>query len=140
MTKAKLPEMWATVVQAACDMVNASGHNQHALGRRYYRDFEAFVRGQARRRRSHPWVLEALADFTEDNRKAIGLYRKALRLARRKGLGGQTLLLELAKRHFELRGGRPLARRYLSASLAEARRRQDRDVVKEALKIRVANE
>ena len=138
MTRAKFPEMWATVVQAAGDMTNASGRNQRALGRKHYRELEALVRSQVRRRRSHAWVLETLADFTENNRKAVGLYRKALRLARLQGLAGHTILLELAKRHFEIRGGKSLARRYLSASLSEARRRHDRDVVKEALEVQVA--
>ena len=101
-------------------IVEASSKDDRRAGRDAYRRLSAFVRDQTRRRRSHPYIIEALADFTETGQKAIALYRRALRLARRRGIPGQTILLELARHQFAIKGGQRLARRYLRASLEEA--------------------
>jgi hypothetical protein len=127
--------VWEAVAQLACDITNATGRNQHALARRRYRELEAYTREQARRHLSHPFLLETLADFTDSNRKAVSLYRKALRLSTRLGEPKQSILFELARRHLALPKGRVLARRYLVAALAEAKRRRDRTVFKQAAQL-----
>ena len=123
-------DQWEILHELSWQIVDASGSNHRKAEREAYRRLARFVREQARQRRSHPFIIEALADFTDDDRKAIQLYRRALRLARRRGFPRQTILLELARRHFAIKGRRRLARRYLRAALEEAFRRRDRDTVK----------
>ena len=132
--------VWEAVAQLACDITNASGRNQHALAKRRYRELEAYTNEQIRHRRSHPFLLETLADFTEGNYKAVSLYRRALRLSTRLGEPKQSILLELARRNIAVPRRRAVARRYLTAALAEARRRLDRDVVKQAAQLLRATE
>jgi len=128
-------DQWEVLHDLSWQIVEASSKDDRRAGRDAYRRLSAFVRDQTRRRRSHPYIIEALADFTETGQKAIALYRRALRLARRRGIPGQTILLELARHQFAIKGGQRLARRYLRASLEEAFRMRDRDTVKGGLEL-----
>ena len=83
-----------------------------------------FIDEKARRHESHPWLLETLADFTENDKQAIRIYKRALRLATMNALPRQTILLELGRRTLEIAGRRRAASRYLTAALAEAKRRR----------------
>lgn len=131
-------DQWEAVAQLGCDIVNASRIDDQEAARRHYRRLEAYVRGQVENGRSNAFILESLGDFTHDNRKAIALYRRALTMARRRGTAGQTILLELGKRHLELKGKLSLAKRYLRAAWFEARRRGDREVASQAMQLATA--
>lgn len=125
-------QTWGIVTDLACDIANASIKDDAAGGRKAYQRLKAFVDERTRQHKSHPWFLETLADFTADNRRAISLYRRALGLANRAGLPKHTLLLELGRRHLNVRGKRAVATRYLASALAEAKRRRAHDSSVEA--------
>lgn len=118
--------------RVASEIVDANWRRQWQARRRLIEELAAYVERRARQGRSNPMVIEALADFTFDNRRAIPIYRRALRVARSRRMGGQTILLELARRYLEDRPAPALVLRYARASLSEARRRRDKDCAEQA--------
>jgi hypothetical protein len=79
--------------------------------------------------REHPFLWETLADFTTDDRVAIGFYQRALALAEQMGaLEYQaSIRLELALRHLEL-DEHAIACAYALAADEQARELDDLDL------------
>lgn len=71
---------------------------------RLHGELREFCHAMADAGRDHPFLWETLADFTRDDRVAIGLYQRALLQVRQLGSAEAeaSIFMELAQRHVEL--------------------------------------
>lgn len=71
---------------------------------RLHGELREFCHAMAEAGRDHPFLWETLADFTRDDRVAVGLYLRALQQVRQLGTaeGEVSICMELAQRHVEL--------------------------------------
>jgi hypothetical protein len=126
------PDLFARVHEFALDLTNASESGDDILYDFHYEALLAYFQEQPRRSRSHPFLTEALADYTEDPTAAVQLYRLALGEA--KAFPEETThtkLISLADRLAELGQLEP-AQVCLLAGRPEPIRRGDEFWVEEA--------
>ena len=102
-------------------MTNATCADDVPLYDSLYQQLLAFYEDQSRRGTLHPFVVETLADYTEDRQKALCFYREALTISE-SDEPRYTILISMAERMIEI-GER---------DQAEAEGRSDSDSVAEA--------
>lgn len=128
-----IPEdIYERVHELALGMVNASAAEDPPLRDSFYQNLLSYFHEQAEAGRSHPFLTEALADFTEDATKSATYFRLALEQS--KGVPDEPLhtkMISLAERLIEL-GLCEHAEAYLRDGRAEAVRLADADSVKDA--------
>src|SRR6266850_6059086 len=119
------PDVYERVHELALAIVNASEAGDDALHDSHCQALRAYFDEQLSVGRSHPFLTEALADYTDDTAEAIRLYELALDQAR--GFPDEpthTKMISLAEQLIEL-GRREQAEAYLRDGRAEAVRRGD---------------
>ena len=124
------PDVYDKVADLACGMTNATCADDAALHDSLYEQLLGFYADQGRRGALHPFVVESLADYTNDLQEALRLYREALAISEADE-PRYTILISMAERLIEL-GDRDQAEACLRDGRAEADGRNDSDYVAEA--------
>jgi hypothetical protein len=71
-------DIYIRVREIAVDMVNASSAGDTVLQASLYAAFRVYCQEISAAQRSHPFLTESLADFTDDDEEAVRLYRLAI--------------------------------------------------------------
>ncbi len=95
------------------------------------RKLEEFHDEQRRAGHWHPWLTEALADFTKDRSKAVDLYKRALEEAKELWEPAQSILISLGATLHEL-GQTEQAEAFVRDGRAEAQDEGDEYAVEKA--------
>ncbi len=126
------PDIYERVHELAVAIVNASAAGDDALNASLTQSLRVYYDEQAALGRSHPFLTEAMADFTSDATEAVRLYKLSIEQA---GVfldePTHTKMISLARELIEL-GQAEQAEAHLQDARAEAVRRKDADGVKEA--------
>ena len=118
-------DIYRRVHELAVAITNASEAGDDALHDSLCLTLRAFYDEQASLGRSHPFLTEAMADYTDDGAEAVRLYQLALEQARTlSDEPTHTKMISLAQQLVEL-GHREEAEAYLRDGRAEAVRRED---------------
>ena len=126
------PDIYARVHELALGMVNSTEAGDAALNEHHYESLLRYYRELTESGRAHPFLTEALADFTEDVATSVFYYRLALEQARMQPNEPlHTKMISLAERLIEL-GLREQAEAYLRDGRAEAVKVADADSIKNA--------
>jgi hypothetical protein len=107
-------EEWQAVADAALPLVNATFAGDDVLRDSLFLELAEILSGLRQRHGDHPVLLETLADYTDDDAERIRLYRQAIDIAVRHGIGTYTIRLSLALLLFD-RGEKAAARAELEA-------------------------
>ena len=119
------PDIYERVHELAVAIVNASGADDDALHDSLCQTLRAYYDEQASLGRSHPFLTEAIADYTDDATEAVRLYELSLEQARTfPDEPTHTKMISLAQQFMEL-GRTEQAEAYLRDGRAEAVRRGD---------------
>jgi hypothetical protein len=126
------PEMYERVHELALAITNASEAGDAVLYDSLCQTLRAYYDEQANSGRSHPFLTEAIADYTDDAAEAVRLYELALEQARTfPDEPTYTKMISLAE-HFIGLGRKEQAEAYLRDGRAEAARRGDTFWVEDA--------
>ena len=126
------PDIYERVYELALSMVNASEVEDTSLHAFFYQNLLSYFHELAEAGRSHPFLTEALADFTEDAATSVTYFRLALEQTKSFPYEPlHTKMISLAERLIEL-GFREQAEAYLRDGRADAVRLADADSVKQA--------
>jgi hypothetical protein len=119
------PDIYGRVQELALAITNASEAGEVALNTALSQRLRVYFDTQAAGGRSHPFLTEAVADYTDDATEAARLYQLALAQACAfPAEPTHTKMISLAERLIEL-GRRESAEEYLRDGRAEAVRRAD---------------
>lgn len=131
------PEMYERVRELALAITNATLADDDALADSHFHQLLAYHEEMQRAGTSHPFLLETLADYTDDDREALRIYQRALVMSREWGQEEptQTILVGMAERWLEL-GNEELVEACLRSAYDEAFSRGDADVLKEIEELR----
>lgn len=126
-------DLYDQVRELATEITNATMADDVALAESLYQRLLAFQEGQAAAGRSHPFLVETLADYTDDASQALRYYEQALAMSRQMASDEptHTILIGIGTRLIEL-GQREQAEAFIRDGRAEAVRRSDLDAVNEA--------
>jgi hypothetical protein len=125
-------DIYERVYELALAITNASEAGDDALCDSLCQTLRAFYDEQASVERSHPFLTEAMADYTADAPEAVRLYQLALEQACAfPDEPTHTKMISLAEQLIEL-GRREQAEAYLRDGRAEAVRRKDTFWVEDA--------
>ena len=127
------PDVYNQVADLACGMTNATCAEDAALCASLYQQLLAFYEDQRQQGALHPFVVESLADYTDDLVEAVAFYREALAISE-PDEPRYTILISMAERLIVL-GEREQAEACLRDGRAEAEDRKDTDYVAEAERI-----
>ena len=117
--------MYERVHELALAITNASEAGDIALHDSLCQTLRLYYDEQTSLGRSHPFLTEAMADYTDDASEAVSLYELALEQARAfPDEPTPTKLISLAEQFIEL-GHKKQAEAYLRDGRAEAARRGD---------------
>ena len=126
------PDMYDRVEELALAIVGATEAGDDVLHEVHCQALREYYEEQLGLGRSHPFLTEAMADYTIDEREAARLYRLALEQARDvPGESTHTKAICLADRLIEL-GQTEQAEAHLRDGRAEALRRGEMDWVQDA--------
>ena len=126
------PDIYERVHELALAIVNATEAGDDALEDSLCQTLRSYFEEQAISGRSHPFLTEAVADYTHDAAEAVCLYELALEQARAfPDEPTHTKMISLAQRLIELGRGEQ-AEAYLRDGRAEAIRRKDADWIRDA--------
>ncbi|MBI5387461.1 MAG: hypothetical protein HZA90_22610 [Verrucomicrobia bacterium] len=126
------PDIYERVRGFAVAIANATEAGDDVLHDVHCRALRAYYDEQASRGCSHPFLTEAMADFTEDVTDAVRLYELALEESQAfPDEPKHTKMISLAERLAEL-GRTELAEAYLRDGRAEAVRRGDTHWIQDA--------
>lgn len=97
-------DIHARVVELTDTLLHAGQSGDAEAAEAAYRALADYGHAVAAEGRDHPFLWETLADFTGDDRIAIGFYLRALPLATAAGADGYaaSIYLALAERHSNL--------------------------------------
>jgi hypothetical protein len=119
------PDIYERVHELAVAIVNASGADDEALHDSLCQTLHGYYDEQTSSGRSHPFLTEAMADYTDDAAEAVRLYELSLEQARAfPDEPTHTKRISLAEKFIEL-GRKEQAEAYLRDGRAEAVRRGD---------------
>lgn len=126
------PDIYDRVQKLALGITNATEAADGVLRKRYYLQLKEFHAEQTRAGQPHPFITEALADYTDDPEEAVRLYRESIALAMEfPDEPLHTKHIALARCLAEL-GLKEQAEAHLTDGRAEAIRRDDPYWVREA--------
>jgi hypothetical protein len=126
-------DIYKHVVELAAEITNATMADDDALADSLYQRLRVYHEEQLAAGGSHPFIIETLADYTDDPAHALGYYEQALAMSRQM-TGDEpthTIIICLGERLIEL-GRREQAEAFIRDGLAEAIRRGDRDWIQNA--------
>ena len=115
----------------ACSLTNAFMADDDVLYETHYRALKEYYLEQTRLGALHPFLIETLADYTEDTKEALKYYEQALDLSRAAGEPMHTIMVDMAVRLHEL-GRNEQAEAFVRDGRLEALQRRDQDTVKDA--------
>ena len=119
------PDIYERVHELALAIVNASESGDEPLHDSRCQALRAYFDEQMASGRSHPFLTEAVADYTDDAAESVRLYELALQQSREfPDEPTHTKMISLAEQLIEL-GRREQAEAYLRDGRAEAVRRGD---------------
>ena len=127
------PDIYEHVGDLAADITNATLADDHALAESLYQRLLTYHEEQLASGRSHPFLVETLADYTDDATEALRYYEQALAMSRLMASDEptQTILIGIGTRLLEMgRGGQ--AEAFIRDGRAEAVRRADADSIEDA--------
>ena len=128
-------DIYEHVKASGVEIVNATGRSDDKTAATAYKALRLYWRNQERAGRTHPFLPEMVADFTDSPHARVRLYYVALRLARQHRVPqDHTILLSLGTVQLEL-GHRRAACRSYAAAEANARLWRDRESVREARRL-----
>ncbi|MCD6048697.1 MAG: hypothetical protein K0Q55_100 [Verrucomicrobia bacterium] len=127
------PDIYEHVSQLAFDITNATLADDHALAESLYQRLHLYHEEQLATGRSHPFILETLADYTDDPAPALRYYEKALEMSRlmTSDEPTHTILISIGERLLELKRAEQ-AEAFIRDGRTEAQRRGELEWVKEA--------
>jgi len=119
------------LLELGASLCNATGIDDDVLAEVVYQELVRFHELQAAMGLWHPNLTEAVADFTRDDRAALGYYQQALAEAAEHGSEAHTINIDMARRLAEL-GRLEQAEAHAQSGLAEAIRHGDKDYQEQA--------
>ena len=127
------PDIYERVGELAADITNATLADDHALAESLYQRLHLYHDEQLEAGRSHPFVIETLADYTDDPAQALCYYEQALAMSRHMASDEptHTILIGIGQQLIEL-GRREQAEAFIRDGRAEALRRGDTDWIENA--------
>lgn len=127
------PDIQEQVQEFALGITNATCADDHALAESLYERFLSYHEEQLAAGRSHPFIVESLADYTHDPAQAIRYYEQALAMSRQMTSDEPThsILIDLGAQLIEV-GQREQAEAFIRDGRAEAVRRGDEYYIEEA--------
>ena len=129
------PAIYARVLELTTDLLAASEADDQATYATRYRELSSYAAALDSNGQSHPFVTEALADFTDDPQVAVSLYLASIEHSRHfRGEPTHTKHLALANILVDL-GRIPEAQQHIAIGLEQARGAGDRSSVEEAARI-----
>lgn len=129
---AKIPQdTYEEVREFALLITNAVMADDDVLRETHYSAFHAYYERQACAGRCHPFLLETLADYTDDERLALDYYEQALCASKQLKEPIHTILIAIGERH-RIAKRFEIAETYLRGGRVEAERCGDLEMVKEA--------
>lgn len=126
-------DIYEHVGDFAADITNAALAGDDALAASLYQRLQLYSDEQLAVGRSHPFIIETLADYTADPAQAIRYYEQALAMSRHMTTDEptHTILIGIGEQLMEL-GRREQAEAFIRDGRAEALRRGDSDWVENA--------
>ena len=76
------PDIFERVGDLAADITNATLADDHALAESLYQGLRLYQEERLAAGRSHPFIIETLADYTNDPTQALRYYEQALAMSR----------------------------------------------------------
>ncbi len=127
------PDIYDYVGSLAADITNATLADDHALAGSLYQRLHLYHEEQLATGRSHPFIIETLADYTDDPAQALCYYQQALAMSQHltSDEPTHTILIAIGERLLDL-GQRDQAEAPIRAGRAEALRRGDTDWIQHA--------
>lgn len=127
------PDIYERVADLAAEITNATLADDHALSQSLYQQLLDFYTELSAANRCHPFVIETLADYTDDPTEALRYYEQALAMSRlmTSDEPTQTILIGIGAQLLQM-GRREQAEAYLRDGRAEAVRREDSSWIDEA--------
>ena len=126
-------DIYAHVGELAADITNATLADDHALVESLYKRLLTYHEEQLAAGRSHPFLVETLADYTDDATHALRYYEQALAMSRLipSDEPTQTILISIGTRLLDL-GRREQAEAFIREGRTEAVRHADTDSIEDA--------
>ena len=130
------PDIYEHVFELVADITNATLANDVALAESLYLRLRLYHEEQLAAGRSHPFILETLADYTDETEQSVRYYEQALAMSRRMTTDEptHTILIGIGERLIET-GRREQAEAFIRDGRAEAVRRGDVYWIKDADRI-----
>jgi len=131
------PEMKDRILDLALAITNAVLADDEVLAMAHYQQLLAYHDEMHAAGSSHPFLVETLADHTQDDREALRIYQRALKMSHEWGPSEPTqeILVGMARRWMVLGNGEQ-AEACLRDAYAEALSRGDTETVKEIDELR----
>ena len=126
-------DMYDSVLELTVGITNATLAEDDALSQSLYLRLLIYYQEQIAAGRTHPFLTETVADYTDDSTEAMHYYKLALEQSHALGDSEptQTIRIGIASKLLEL-GQREQAEAHLRDGRAEAIRRGDEFAVEEA--------
>lgn len=126
-------DIYEHVRELALDITNATLADDNALAESLYQRLLNYHEAQIIVGRSHPFLVETVADYTDEPAQALKYYIQALEMSRQMASDEptQTILIGIGARLLEM-GQREQAEAFIREGRAEAVRRADADSVQDA--------
>ena len=130
------PDIYERVGELAAAITNATLADDRALAESLYQRLHHYHKEQLAAGRSHPFIAETLADYTDDPTQAIHYYEQALTISRHMTSEEptHTILIGIGERLVEM-GRREQAEAFIRDGRAEALRRGDISWIENADKL-----
>jgi hypothetical protein len=127
-------DVYDRVHQYAVDIANASARDDRRGVAAAYRRLRQYCLRREAKGLRHPFLPETLGDFANKADVRMGLYRHALKLARRHQLPQQTIFLAMGEIHVEV-ADVGHARRCLLAAKVHACKNRDGETAEKARRL-----
>jgi len=127
------PDIYEHVHELATDITNATLADDRALAESLYQRLLAYHQEQLAAGRSHPFLIETLADYTDDASQALHYYEQALTMSHQMASDEptHTILIGIGTKMLEM-GRREQAEAFIRDGRIEAVRRADSNSIIEA--------
>jgi hypothetical protein len=127
------PDIYEHVAELAADITNATLADDRVLVDVLYRRLHHYHEEQLASGRSHPFIIETLADYTDDPTQALRYYEQALAMSRHitSDEPTHTILIGIGEQLIKL-GRREQAEAFIPDGRADAGRRGDTDCIQDA--------
>jgi hypothetical protein len=130
------PDIYERVSELAADITNATLADDQALVESLYQHLHHYHEERLAAGCSHPFIIETLADYTDDPARAIRYYEQALEMSRQmmSDEPTHTILISIGEQLIEM-GRREQAEAFIHDGRAEPLRRGDIDWIENADKL-----